>query len=567
MKPTFFLRASSGILLAVVFLALSRFLFLSRTELQDWDEALFAWRAKVCVWEGAWLDQHHHSIGDPDLPEGGFYSGAFPPLYVWVTALLYKVFGFSEWASRLGSAAAGAGCVVALFMIGRRLSGHLCGLLAALFLSSIPYFCRYSRLGQTDVPYIFFVLCVVALSIEAQRSGRRACWVGAGAALGLGLMTKIAVALMAPAALGLFGLYRIATGNLRWRALFEEQAIILGVGLAVAAPWHIAMSVSAGRIFWWWTLAFHLFGKAAQTQDLNQGGPLFYVGEIAMRVPGALGLIAVCAAVAGLVAMARSLRRSTESPRRDPFENHPANPYGLPLLWLGMLLAGFSASATKRSTYTLPMFPPLCLLAAVGVARMAASPMTQRFVERVAAGWPRWPARARRPVAAALAFAIAGAACWNGGLRPCFKPADPRDDWGWSALSERLDRRDYDRIIAIGPFKTPRSVYYLNGANLGWVEGIEFAPVAIRGDEPGTVEIEIADEAAWGALEKRLTAIMRNGAPAGRGSPPTLLIASAPAMSADEERFEQTIARATGLALQVRSRRLLLFAPPADRRP
>jgi hypothetical protein len=36
-----------------------------------WDESLYAWRAKVALVEGAWLDQ-------VDWAEDNFYSGAFP---------------------------------------------------------------------------------------------------------------------------------------------------------------------------------------------------------------------------------------------------------------------------------------------------------------------------------------------------------------------------------------------------------------------------------------------------------------------------------------------------------
>ncbi len=553
--------------LIILLLAASRFLHIGAGDLKDWDEAMYAWRAKVCVFEGAWLDQHHHSIGFSDDPDGGFYSAAFPPLYIWATAGLYQVFGFSEWAARFWAAAAGGGCILLLFLIGRQIAGTRCGLTAAILLSAMPYFCRYSRAGQFDVPYIFFVLMTIYLTLEAHRRGRLVWLLAAGVALGLGLMTKIAVALMAPAVLFLFGLYRIASERFPWRAVIAEQMILLATAVAVAAPWHLIMTFRFGDRFWWWTVVYHLLGKAGETQDMNQGNITFYMNELYTYTPAFLFFLVLLTLMSSLFTVLyfglwcshaeqelptslveRALSDAPPAPAdssglrrwlifRHPFAASLGNLYALPVLWFLFLFILFSLAGTKRSTYTLPMFPPMALIAAVPLAisyerrREPFRPLVGAFIfvtialilkslddpigERLntwaaddsltvtgavwktligspalalavaalyAAGVTLYrtlkmispPARFRS-IIQVLTFGVLFGLAFVDGIRPTLKAPKLKDDSGWRLLAPQLNARQYDAIVTVGGgFDTNAAVYYLNGANRGWAPGIAY---------------------------------------------------------------------------------------------
>ena len=88
----------------VIIVSLIRFVNLGFPDLQAWDEGVYALRSASIVHFGDWLDQTSH------VP-GGLTITCHPPLTFWTSAVLYRVFGASEWATRCTSALFGAGSV------------------------------------------------------------------------------------------------------------------------------------------------------------------------------------------------------------------------------------------------------------------------------------------------------------------------------------------------------------------------------------------------------------------------------------------------------------------------
>lgn len=207
-------RLDSAIWLLVLVLAFGRFAHLGYGDLADWDESFHAWRAKVICLCGVWRDQS-------GLAFGGFLTATYPPLQIWATAVLFQLFGFSEFAARFWSALAGAGSVIVLFLMGRRLGrSQWTGLFAALFLASVEYYARYTRRGQLDAAYTFFTvvslygyvayldrLRIVGWRRVSAERGAGGWLVLSGAALGVGWMSKMVLSAAAPAVAGGLGLY------------------------------------------------------------------------------------------------------------------------------------------------------------------------------------------------------------------------------------------------------------------------------------------------------------------------------------------------------------------------
>src|SRR3990170_4016742 len=109
------LNKRSFVVASLLLVGLLRFVNLGFGEIQEWDEALYAVRAKSVANFGDWLDQSNHSVG-------GLYSASHPPLFVWLTALGYEVLGISNFSTRLWSAIFGCGLIFVAYLLGKHLA-------------------------------------------------------------------------------------------------------------------------------------------------------------------------------------------------------------------------------------------------------------------------------------------------------------------------------------------------------------------------------------------------------------------------------------------------------------
>src|ERR1051325_5322266 len=99
--------------------------------LAAWDEAIYAQVSKEIALSGDWLTLRWE------------YQPWFekPPLFMWMTALFYRLFGVSEFWARLPSALSGIALVVVTYSIGKLTGGRRVGLLAGgLFLTCHHFF-------------------------------------------------------------------------------------------------------------------------------------------------------------------------------------------------------------------------------------------------------------------------------------------------------------------------------------------------------------------------------------------------------------------------------------------
>jgi 4-amino-4-deoxy-L-arabinose transferase-like glycosyltransferase len=527
-------RIEIGVWAAVIVLAFLRFVYLGYGDLVDWDESLYVWRAKVVYFQNAWLDQS-------DLAWDGFYSAAFPPLQVWITAILFHLFGISEFTARLWPALTGAGSVVVAFLMGRRLGRSLwTGFFAAFFLASIWYYTLFSRRAQFDVPFTFFIALslygyVSYLDSLRTTGGRfvvadRQAWrwlVLSGAALGLGLMSKIVLALMAPIVAGGLGSYLWLRGRYPLRRLAVEQLVINGVALLIALPWHLAMILSVhGREFLNKYVWYHLLGRTAGTLDEHAGGWDYYFVALWKYLPRPLLGLAALAFVWFAVEIVRSFWKKDEGSDgwsedevdlERPFRRRDLR-YLLPVLWLGFQLALFSYAQTKREPYTIPMYPAIALLAAMFLGErlrdvkrigllavtlyvaivLSILSRTKSLVRGLEAAVAQGSAfgtfgpyhlqlilllaivavatlglylvlRARprsfHRLALALIIGFLSVPLLND-VQDVFKPDKGKESGGWQAIRPHMDALDdYDYLVYCGQ-NTPAAMCYLNGLNL-----------------------------------------------------------------------------------------------------
>ncbi len=221
-------RRLPALLLAVA--CLLPFIRLGIGEIQPWDESLYVIRAAACLKFGAWLDQTSYAVGH-------LYSATHPPFGVWLIALSQYVFGNSTFAIRFPVALAASASIYFLWLLLRRFASPGAALIAAVSVAASDLFLQFSHLAQMECFILFFGVASIyflVLAIEQDGFGFTTL---SGATLGLGLLTKFGFALFV---IPFFLLLPWAICKLR--AICHVLLAVI-IGLAIAAPWFIMMSV------------------------------------------------------------------------------------------------------------------------------------------------------------------------------------------------------------------------------------------------------------------------------------------------------------------------------------
>lgn len=113
-----------------------------------------------------------------------------PPLFYWMTAISFKIFGVNEFGARFISALLGVLTILLVYGIGHRVSrSHKIGFLSAFVLLTTQPFLDLGRKCQLDVPLAFFMTLSVLLFILALEKGTK-YYILLGLSTGLALLTK-----------------------------------------------------------------------------------------------------------------------------------------------------------------------------------------------------------------------------------------------------------------------------------------------------------------------------------------------------------------------------------------
>ena len=268
-----------------------------------------------------------------------------PPLLYWLVMASYQLFGIHDWAARLVPACVGVLTVLATWWWGRRTLGERAGFWGALMLCLSARFVYLERMLTMDG---LLCLCVTVALAAAHRAllappGRRpGLYIISAVACGLGLLAKgpIALVLVVPPLLA----YRWLDPRCsRFGRL--AAALYLGIALAVAAPWYIALTMQEPGFAWsfFWTHNVVRFVAPFDHQE-----PFWFHLPLLL-----LGMLPWTLLLPGL------LRFLTQRSARTAARRSPA--LGFCLLAFGWSLAFFSASGCKRAVYILPALPPLAL--------------------------------------------------------------------------------------------------------------------------------------------------------------------------------------------------------------
>ena len=265
-----------------------------------------------------------------------------PPLFYWLVAASYRLFGISEASARLPAALSVHGTILLVYLLGRRVLGARSAFVGALTLTLAPGFVAIGRLLILDGLLTFWTTLALFALFEALRgeSLHRGWWLTAATACGFGVLTKgpIALVLVAPP----LWLHRRLTGRgcpIGGRALLA----FAGVLLALTLPWYVALCYRIPgflRYFFWEHHVVRYLSSFA-----HQHGIWFYAPVL---------LLGLLPASLLTVPFVRFLGRNDDACHRPP-------ELGFHLLTGCWCVLFFSLSSCKLPTYVLPALPSFAL--------------------------------------------------------------------------------------------------------------------------------------------------------------------------------------------------------------
>ena len=328
------------------------FYLLGEGSLHDWDEAIYAQVAKEIAVSDNWLT----------LTWAGHPFWHKPPLYFWLTAVVYKMVGINEFAARSCSAAFGFGVVALTFWLGLRLFSWAAGVMAALLLLSIDQsiYCHWynflcqARVGMLETMLTFWLILSLILVWEANERPRLIVFIGITA--GLAVMTKAWIGFFA---LAIPLLYALITGQFHARRKCWSLAILLaGV---IILPWHLWQIWIYGKSFLHDYFVVNLFDRVAGVLEENQHGPLFYVDILrdGFSIVGSGYLWPAAYLWAAWTARTREYRQKV-----------------LLLSWITIPLLLFSLAQTKLPWYIILIYPGIALLISGALSELLGGPRT-----------------------------------------------------------------------------------------------------------------------------------------------------------------------------------------------
>jgi 4-amino-4-deoxy-L-arabinose transferase-like glycosyltransferase len=251
-----------------------------------------------------------------------------------------------------------------------RLPSFLCGLLSLFFVLSMARACAppdvafgaaallgatlllsaESEIATTDAALLAAILAAqsvfMRIYLAARGSGRVPLWktLGGWTAVGAGVLIKGPVVI---AVLGLTAL-ALCIWDRRWRWLKETRpAVGIAVAALIVAPWAIAIGLASHGAFYQQSLGHDFSAKILGGQESHGAPPGYFLALLSVTLwPATLFLI----------------------PAMDMAVRHRGEPVVRFLLaWAVPSFIMFELVPTKLPHYILPVYPALCILAALWI--------------------------------------------------------------------------------------------------------------------------------------------------------------------------------------------------------
>jgi 4-amino-4-deoxy-L-arabinose transferase-like glycosyltransferase len=309
--------------------------------LANYDDCFYAQEAKEILKTGDWIILHYNGAAA--------YHNA--PLFMWLVALSYKVFGITVYAAKFPSALMGFLTVFLIYYLGKTLFDSTQGFLAAFLLATTYPFFKYARHCMLDVTLTFFVTLAMTALVLALRKNLKYFWLW-GLSIGLAILTKSAFGIFP---LLITFLFFLLAG--RWRIFLNSHfwgGVLIAVG--IGAAWVTSQYLIGGQDFINMHLKFIIMGKVSDDTPEAWYAHLGFIRDLFIFywpwIP---------AAIYGLFRIIRGDLKDRETTI-------------LLLLWSLTVLVVMSFMKTRYIWYLMQSLPALALVAANGLYHWVDSP-------------------------------------------------------------------------------------------------------------------------------------------------------------------------------------------------
>jgi len=279
-----------------------------------------------------------------------------PVLYYWQAIIAYRIFGVSDWAARIPSAADATLTVIAIYLFLRRFRPGF-QLDGALITASAAGVIGFARAASTDMP-LASMLTIAMLAWYAWYESRARTYLALSFFfLGLGLLAKGPVAPLL--ALLIIALFTAATHDFEpLKRTFWIPGIV--IFLAVALPWYVAVQLKNPEFFRVFILQ-HNLGRFG-TNLYHHPEPFWYYLPVVF-----LALLPWTVFVAVAVSKTINVWWTQKKEKKDLRSGEDLNVFLI--IWLIVPVLFFSISQSKLPGYVVPALSAGSLLVSEYIRR------------------------------------------------------------------------------------------------------------------------------------------------------------------------------------------------------
>jgi hypothetical protein len=267
------------------------------------------------------------------------YLNEYPPLNDFFVAFTYALFGINNFSSRFVIPFFSVLCLYLVYLIGKKMFNETIGVVAAIFLSSIPYFFIFSQILMLDIPVLFFILLSFYLFLNYLETKKRITLVLFLITTVLGFYVKYPAAVVYPFIL----LYLFVRKKINL-----DIIIISIIFLTLTIPYILFLKIYVGQVY---TLDL-LTGKLTTTAfwDLPK---IFASSPILLQASYHLYYLIYQVPLILLIFLAISITIKRQNEKKF-----------ILTLWILSFLLVFTLIINKAPPYNIYIFAPICLLAA-----------------------------------------------------------------------------------------------------------------------------------------------------------------------------------------------------------
>jgi len=304
------------------------------------DDCYYAEKSKEILLTGDWFSLYFNYKPRSYEPP--------PPLYMWSTAVLFKLFGISEYTAKLTSALSGVILIALVYFFARMLYGHPAGIASSFILLTTHYFLAKTQRGMVDV--LLALMITAALFCFVKGIGNKKYLLLFGLFTGLAVLTK--------SILGTVPIF----AALCYMIISPERKKInmpfflagLAVMAAVASPFFIVGYLKFGKTFLNRQFITNLLDRALYGRMGKASPPYHWSGYFKH-----LYHIAAQSFPWWIFALFGAVRTVRNRDSKG----------SILLLWAAIVIIGTSVAKIKSPWHIIPVYPALSMIAGNTVSR------------------------------------------------------------------------------------------------------------------------------------------------------------------------------------------------------